>query len=165
MPKIDRASSVRPAPRRPVRPTISPLRMSKEMSSEDDIAAEVLGVRMMRTQANAFVLSTFIAGVAGGLLAVNLEYIRPDEFGVHKSVEYLAIIVIGGLASLWGPVLGALFVTMVPVIVDLFEHEHVIALACGERSIRFRPALVVTAEEIDEAVGALERSVARVASA
>jgi L-lysine 6-transaminase len=51
------------------------------------------------------------------------------------------------------------------VIVDLFEHEHVIALACGERSIRFRPALVVTAEEIDEAVGALGRSVARVASA
>lgn len=87
---------------------------------DHDIAAEVLGVRMMRTQANAFVLSTFIAGVAGGLLAVNLEYIRPDEFGVHKSVEYLAIIVIGGLASLWGPVLGALFVTMVPVIVDLF---------------------------------------------
>jgi len=51
------------------------------------------------------------------------------------------------------------------VIVDLFEHEHVIALACGERSIRFRPALVVTADEIDEAVAAMERSVARVASA
>ncbi|SDU80809.1 L-lysine 6-transaminase [Microlunatus sagamiharensis] len=51
------------------------------------------------------------------------------------------------------------------VIVDLFEREHVIALACGERSIRFRPALVVTTDEIDEAVGAMERSVARVASA
>ena len=64
---------------------------------DHDMAAEVLGVRMMRTQANAFVLSTFIAGVAGGLLAVNLEYIRPDSFSVHLSVEYLAIIVIGGL--------------------------------------------------------------------
>jgi len=85
---------------------------------DHDMAAEVLGVRMMRTQANAFVLSTFIAGVAGGLLAVNLEYIRPDSFSVHKSVEYLAIIVIGGLASLWGPVLGALFVGLVPVVVD-----------------------------------------------
>ena len=51
------------------------------------------------------------------------------------------------------------------VVVDLFEHEHVVALPCGERSIRFRPALVVTAEELDEAVGALERSVARVSTA
>ena len=48
------------------------------------------------------------------------------------------------------------------VVVDLFEREHVVALPCGERSIRFRPALVVTPAEIDEAVGALERSVARV---
>jgi branched-chain amino acid transport system permease protein len=87
---------------------------------DHDMAAEVLGVRMMRTQANAFILSTFIAGVAGGLLAVNLEYIRPDSFSVALSVQYLAIIVIGGMASLWGPILGALFVTMVPVIVDLF---------------------------------------------
>jgi len=51
------------------------------------------------------------------------------------------------------------------VLVDLFEREHVIALACGERSVRFRPALVVTADEVDEAVAALERSVARVAAA
>jgi L-lysine 6-transaminase len=51
------------------------------------------------------------------------------------------------------------------VIVDLFEREHVVALPSGERSIRFRPALVVTADEIDEAVGALERSVVRVATA
>ena len=48
------------------------------------------------------------------------------------------------------------------VLVDLFEREQVIALACGERSMRFRPALVVTPDEIDEALGALERSVARV---
>lgn len=88
---------------------------------DHDMAAEVLGVRMMRTQANAFILSTFIAGVAGGLLAVYLEYIRPDSFSVHLSVEYLAIIVIGGMASLWGPVLGALFVSLVPVAVDRFS--------------------------------------------
>ena len=48
------------------------------------------------------------------------------------------------------------------VVVDLFKREHVVALPCGERSIRFRPALVVTTDEIDEAVGALERSVGRI---
>lgn len=87
---------------------------------DHDVAAEVLGVRMFRTQANAFVLSAAIAGVAGALLAVNLQYIRPDNFDVNLSVQYLAIIVIGGMASAWGPVLGALFVGLVPVIVDKF---------------------------------------------
>lgn len=87
---------------------------------DHDVAAEVLGVRMFRTQANAFVLSTAIAGVAGALLAVNLQYIRPDNFDVNLSVQYLAIIVIGGMASAWGPVLGALFVGLVPVVVDRF---------------------------------------------
>lgn len=87
---------------------------------DHDIAAEVLGVRMFRTQANAFVLSAAIAGVAGALLALNLQYIRPDNFDVNLSVQYLAIIVIGGMASAWGPVLGALFVGLVPVVVDRF---------------------------------------------
>lgn len=87
---------------------------------DQHVAAEVLGVRMFRTQANAFILSTAVAGIAGGLLAVNLQYIRPDNFDVNLSVQYLAIIVIGGMASAWGPVLGALFVGLVPVIVDRF---------------------------------------------
>lgn len=90
---------------------------------DHDVAAEVLGVRMMRTQTNAFVLATALAGIAGGLLAVNLQYIRPDSFNIDLSVQYLAIIVIGGLASIWGPVLGAVFVTLVPVVVDEFANE------------------------------------------
>jgi branched-chain amino acid transport system permease protein len=89
---------------------------------DHDVAAEVLGVGMMRTQTNAFVLASALGGLAGGLLAVNLQYIRPDSFNVDLSVQYLAIIVIGGLASLWGPVLGAIFVTMVPVVVDKFAN-------------------------------------------
>jgi branched-chain amino acid transport system permease protein len=83
----------------------------------------VLGVRMMRTQTNAFVLAAALGGLAGGLLAVNLQYIRPDSFNIDLSVQYLAIIVIGGLASLWGPVLGAVFVTLVPVVVDQFANQ------------------------------------------
>lgn len=87
---------------------------------DQDVAAEVLGVRMLRTQVQAFVTATAIAGLAGGLLAVNLQFIRADNFGVDLSVQYLAIIVIGGMASLWGPVVGALFVTLVPVLVEQF---------------------------------------------
>ena len=49
------------------------------------------------------------------------------------------------------------------MVTDLRETEHVIVLPCGERSIRFRPALSVSEDEIDEAVGAVSRSVARIA--
>jgi L-lysine 6-transaminase len=48
------------------------------------------------------------------------------------------------------------------VVEDLHEREHVIVLACGERSIRFRPALSVSTDEIDEALSALARTVSRV---
>lgn len=102
---------------------------------DHDVAAEVLGVRMMRTQTNAFVLASALAGVAGGLLAVNLQYIRPDSFNVELSVEYLAIIVIGGLASLWGPVLGAIFVTLVPVVVDQFANKLPFMAEGGEKGL------------------------------
>jgi branched-chain amino acid transport system permease protein len=102
---------------------------------DHDVAAEVLGVRMMRTQTNAFVLASALAGVAGGLLAVNLEYVRPDSFNVDLSVEYLAIIVIGGLASLWGPVLGAIFVTLVPVVVDKFSTSLPFMAQGGEKGL------------------------------
>ncbi|MBX6387952.1 MAG: branched-chain amino acid ABC transporter permease [Frankia sp.] len=89
-----------------------------QASRDHDIAAEVLGVRMLRTQVNAFVVASGIGGIAGALLAVNLEYIRPENFDVALAVQYLAIIVIGGLGTLFGPVLGALFVGLVPVLVD-----------------------------------------------
>jgi branched-chain amino acid transport system permease protein len=102
---------------------------------DHDVAAEVLGVGMMRTQTNAFVLASALAGLAGGLLAVNLQYIRPDSFGVELSVQYLAIIVIGGLASMWGPVLGAIFVTLVPVVVDLLSNQLPFMARGGESGL------------------------------
>jgi branched-chain amino acid transport system permease protein len=117
---------------------------------DHDIAAEVLGVGMMRTQTNAFVLASSLGGLAGGLLAVNLQYIRPDSFNVDLSVQYLAIIVIGGLASLWGPVLGAIFVTMVPVVVDQFanglpfmEHSGGRGLSATDLSLILYGAMIV----------------------
>lgn len=82
---------------------------------DHDLAAEVLGVRRLPTVMNAFVVSSMLGGLGGGLLAVLLQYIRPENFGLDLSIQYVAIIVIGGLASIWGPVLGALFIGLVPV--------------------------------------------------
>jgi branched-chain amino acid transport system permease protein len=118
---------------------------------DHDVAAEVLGVRMFRTQTNAFVLATAIAGVAGGLLAVNLQYVRPDNFDVALSVQYLAIVVIGGLASLWGPAIGAVFVTLVPVLVEqvsgvlpFMAHGDVRGLSTTNLNLIIYGCLIVT---------------------
>jgi branched-chain amino acid transport system permease protein len=81
---------------------------------DHDAAAEILGVQILRTNANAFVAASLFGGIGGGLLAVTLQYIRPENFDIALSVQYLAVIVIGGMATVWGPVLGALFVSAVP---------------------------------------------------
>lgn len=83
---------------------------------DHDLAAEVLGVRRLPSMMNAFIVSSVLGGLAGGLLGVQLQYIRPENFGIDLSIQYVAIIVIGGLASIWGPVLGALFIGLVPVL-------------------------------------------------
>lgn len=83
---------------------------------DHDLAAEVLGVRRLPTMMNAFIVSSALGGLSGGLLGVQLQYIRPENFGLDLSIQYVAIIVIGGLASIWGPVLGALFIGLVPVV-------------------------------------------------
>ncbi|WP_156760071.1 branched-chain amino acid ABC transporter permease [Microbacterium karelineae] len=83
---------------------------------DHDLAAEVLGVRRLPTMMNAFIVSSVLGGLAGGLLAVHLQYIRPENFGLDLSIQYVAIVVIGGLARVWGPVLGSLFIGLVPVL-------------------------------------------------
>jgi len=83
---------------------------------DHDLAAEVLGARRLPTMMNAFIVSSALGGLSGGLLGVELQYIRPENFGLDLSIQYVAIVVIGGLASIWGPVLGALFIGLVPVI-------------------------------------------------
>jgi branched-chain amino acid transport system permease protein len=83
---------------------------------DHDLAAEVLGVRRLPAMMNAFIVSSVFAGIAGGLLGVLLQYIRPENFGLDLSIQYVAIVVIGGLATVWGPVLGSLFIGLVPVL-------------------------------------------------
>lgn len=83
---------------------------------DHDLAAEVLGVHRLPSMMNAFIVSSLLGGLAGGLLGVLLQYIRPENFGLDLSIQYLAIVVIGGLATVWGPVLGALFIGLVPAL-------------------------------------------------
>jgi len=74
---------------------------------DQDIAASVLGVHPSRTKIIAFGLSSFLAGVAGGMLAMEQTYLNVENFNLHLSIEYIAMIVMGGIGTVYGAVAGA----------------------------------------------------------
>lgn len=89
---------------------------------DSDIAAEMAGISVFWTKLTAFAISSFLAGVAGSLLAYNLQYINPDNFGLAVSVSYVAMIIVGGLGTVIGSVFGALFMVFLPEVVRVTLH-------------------------------------------
>ena len=83
-----------------------------------ELAAAVLGVNVARTKIRAFVISSVLAGVAGALFGSFLSFAVPSDWGLILSIQYVVMIVVGGMASLWGPVLGALFVVGLPALLQ-----------------------------------------------
>jgi branched-chain amino acid transport system permease protein len=79
-----------------------------------DIAAEVMGVPLTRTKVLAFTVSSFYAGICGGLLAVTFGQPTPENFNLTLSVMFLAMILVGGVSTISGSIVGALFITMLP---------------------------------------------------
>ncbi|HET6946888.1 MAG TPA: branched-chain amino acid ABC transporter permease, partial [bacterium] len=76
-----------------------------------DYAAQVMGINLLAYKALAFGLAAFYAGIAGSLWAHYSRVISPEHFTIVTSIDYVAMIVMGGLGSVWGPHLGAAFVT------------------------------------------------------
>lgn len=85
------------------------------------IAAGVMGVPVARYRGGVFVLSSMYAGLAGVLLALVFQRTVPEYFGFILSLEYLAMIVIGGLGSVSGAVVGAVFVSLLPQILNRYS--------------------------------------------
>ena len=84
-----------------------------------DISAEVLGIPQLRYKLLSFVLSSFYAGVAGGLWAYFFRVVTPESFPLVMSIFFLAAVIVGGMGTILGGVLGALFMTMVPELLKL----------------------------------------------
>lgn len=85
-----------------------------------DIAAEVIGVDLTRYKVMAFGISSFYAGVSGSLFAYYTTHINPEYFTIFLSVEYLAMIIVGGMGSILGSILGAMFIGIVPEWLRIF---------------------------------------------
>ncbi|MFZ5634311.1 MAG: branched-chain amino acid ABC transporter permease [Bacillota bacterium] len=81
---------------------------------EDDIAAEAMGINTLLYKVKSFAIGSFLAGISGGLYAHLLQYINPADFGFAKSFELLNFVVIGGLGSIPGTVLGTAVLSLAP---------------------------------------------------
>lgn len=85
-----------------------------------DIAAEVMGVPLLRTKRLAFTLSSFYAGIGGALLPIVIGFTTPEKWNLLLSIDFLAIVLIGGAATITGPIVGAAFVVLMPRLIETF---------------------------------------------
>lgn len=83
-----------------------------------DIAAAVMGVSLFRTKTLAFTVSSFYAGIAGALLVLIIGRVTPGNWNLFLSIEFLAVILIGGIATISGTILGAIFVVLMPRVAE-----------------------------------------------
>ncbi|MER5942388.1 branched-chain amino acid ABC transporter permease [Streptomyces sp. NPDC001928] len=98
---------------------------------DSETAAAVMGVDVSRYRSAAFVVSSMYAGLAGVLLALSFRRVVPDYFGLVLSVDYLAMIVIGGLGSVAGATAGAVFVTALPLLMTRYADQLPLVAAPG----------------------------------
>jgi branched-chain amino acid transport system permease protein len=85
---------------------------------EREVASAVIGIDLARTKVAAFVISSFLAGLAGALYGSYLSFVVPAQWGLLLSVEYVAIIIVGGVGTVWGSLLGSIFVAAVPAVLQ-----------------------------------------------
>lgn len=86
---------------------------------DSEISAQSMGIHLARYKTMSFALSAAIVGIAGALYAHKLRFITPDQFGFHQSLDLLLIVVVGGLGSVHGAFLGAIFLVCMPQLIAL----------------------------------------------
>ena len=83
-----------------------------------EIAAAIIGVDVARYKIAAFALSSFYAAAAGALLGSYLRHVTPGSFDLFVSVQFVAMIIVGGVGTIYGSVFGALFIVLIPRVVE-----------------------------------------------
>ncbi len=88
-----------------------------------DVAAEVMGLSLLRTKLQAFAISSFYCGVGGALFAfAYLQTVEPSAFTIDLSFRILFMVIIGGLGTIMGSFLGAGFILLMPIFLNIFFH-------------------------------------------
>lgn len=88
-----------------------------------DLAAEIMGISLFRYKLTAFAISSFYAGVAGALWVSFMRIVTPDHFPFHLSIQYLAMVIVGGMGSVIGSIFGAVFMVLTPEVLNILSAE------------------------------------------
>lgn len=88
---------------------------------DSDIAAEAMGVNLARYKLLAFAISSFYTGIHGALLAQYLGHVEPQVFNVAETITFFVAVIVGGLASIEGSIMGAAFAILVPALFGDFR--------------------------------------------
>jgi branched-chain amino acid transport system permease protein len=119
---------------------------------DQDIAAEIIGINIFRYKLLAFAISSFYAGVTGVLYTYFLGIANYEQSQIGVSIDYLAMIIIGGLGSVLGSIFGAAFVTLLPIVIRyameafgtmFFEQSTIHNLIPALRLILFGALIIV----------------------
>jgi len=86
---------------------------------DSEISAQSMGIQLARYKTLSFALSAALAGIGGALYAHKLTFISPDQFNIIQSIDLLLMVVVGGLASVHGAFLGAIFLITMPQVIAM----------------------------------------------
>lgn len=105
------------------------------MVRDNEIAAGSMGIPTARYKAGAFVVSSCLAGTSGVVLALAFQRVVPEYFDLLLSINFLMMIVIGGLGSTWGACFGAAFVTALPLVLGRYSSSVPLLAEPGDTGI------------------------------
>lgn len=111
---------------------------------DSEISAQSMGIHLARYKTLSFALSAALAGLGGALYAHKLRFISPEQFGIAQSIDLLLMVVIGGLGSVHGAFLGAIFLISLPQLIALAK-DHlpaVVGQAPGLQAVVYGAVLV-----------------------
>ncbi|HUD62540.1 MAG TPA: branched-chain amino acid ABC transporter permease [Acetobacteraceae bacterium] len=101
----------------------TPLGRAMVAIRDSEISAQSMGIHLARYKTFAFAISAFMTGLAGALFAHYVRFLAPDSFDVLLSVQFVTIVFVGGLGSLHGAVLGAMFVRLLPQVIAILRDD------------------------------------------
>ncbi|MFH0823139.1 MAG: branched-chain amino acid ABC transporter permease, partial [Pseudomonadota bacterium] len=93
---------------------------------DSEIAAEAMGINLSWYKTLAFAVSAFYAGVGGGLMAISLGHVSAGSFNLILSITFLAMVIVGGLASVMGSILGAALLTYLQIKLQVVQEAPII---------------------------------------
>ena len=104
---------------------------------DSEISAQSMGIHLARYKTMSFMISAALAGMGGALYAHKMQFISPDQFSILQSIDLLLMVVIGGLGSIHGAFLGAIFLITMPQLIALGKDylPDAIAMAPGRQAV------------------------------